>query len=692
MPRLFVILASLPLLVLLWLMAWNAPISGDEEVHYVQAKKNLDYFRTLGADTTALYTPITHLRDYGQGFDNLTTLAVAALDIENPYRFRHLANATVTWLIIVTCGLMLWHLTGSRWAALVSMLLLFISPRFVGHGLNNLKDIPFALGYSVATYAMVRLLDHFPKYEKRHLLLLIAGTAFAISIRVGGVLLLCYLWAFAFFRWYQWYVQNDATLQQHRTAAWKTVPWLLAATVGSYFAGLLFWPYGLENPLLHPWLSLKLMHDYPTTVRQIFEGNLYWSEHFPWYYALKYILITIPLPVIAGLAAVLLFGRRIAMSDNMLRILFIVITAGFPLFYTAATGSNLYGGWRQLLFVYPALLMAGTYGLHLLWTRLQHGWARWMLIALMLAASFSPVRHLLVNHPYYTIYFNAFAGWTDGAYGQYEWDYYFTGFKEAYEALHATVSKDMQDGDREVRIATNFLIRWYFDTTRHNIKPVVLDYYKRGYYDWDYGIFCNTFVHPYQLQHGIWPPVNTIDKVVIDGKPVSIVIKREQTYDYEAFVELSDGNPERARAAAARALQEDPRNESALLLKATAESEMKLHMEALQTLEQLLDIYPENDDAEDLRGEILFTRGHIRTAEAVWKSIIRRNYKYYHAYVNLSTAALTENRAQEAIQWLRTCLGLNPFYRPAVLALADLYMQQGDTEKAAWYYKRANSL
>ena len=36
---------------------------------------------------------------------------------------------------------------GGGLCGLISMLLLFFSPRFFGHSMNNLKDIPFAVGY-----------------------------------------------------------------------------------------------------------------------------------------------------------------------------------------------------------------------------------------------------------------------------------------------------------------------------------------------------------------------------------------------------------------------------------------------------------------------------------------------------------------------------------------------------------------
>jgi hypothetical protein len=45
------------------------------------------------------------------------------------------------------------------------------------------------------------------------------------------------------------------------------------------------------------------MTQFPTTLKQLFEGKIEWSDFMPWYYLPKYMAITIPLIIFAGLAA-----------------------------------------------------------------------------------------------------------------------------------------------------------------------------------------------------------------------------------------------------------------------------------------------------------------------------------------------------------------------------------------------------
>ncbi len=689
MPRIIKISVALIMLVALVMMCWNAPISGDEEVHYRQALNNLKYYKTLGMDKSALDTPISHLRDYGQSFDNMTAAIITVFDIKNVYRFRHTANGVITWLLIVVCGLTIYHLSENWWAAGAGMILLFISPRFLGHGLNNLKDIPFSFGYMLSMFSMLKLLKHFPGIDKKYALLLLIGIAFTISIRIGGLLLICYLFVFVLFRWYEWNIQA----REGHAFVWKIgiryIFFTVGLAAGAYLLGILFWPYGLESPFSNPFSSLKLMHQYPTAVRQIFEGKLFWSEQFPRYYVLKYLLITIPLPVLFGLAMIVPNFGLIISKKRLLDWVFLSIAAGFPVFYVMVSGSNLYGGWRQLLFIYPPLLVLSVTSIFILWKRLpSNGW-KVVLLLFLLAGIYHPVRHISRNYPYYYIYFNPLAGGTQGAYGNYEWDYYFTGFGEAYDKLWKKVSEEKQEG--QILVASNFIIQWYFDTTSLNIKPVLLDYYERGNKDWDYGIFCNTFIPPQQLKEGYWPPSNTMDIISMDSKPVSVVIMRKQRFDLLSALALREGNYGKALAMGEAALESEPNNESAIINAARAHISLQHFDEANILLDALLDIYPDNEWAYDLKSEIFMAEGDLEASLKLLSLNLEHNYKFYHSYINLSKVHQLMDDPEKAAFWLHRCLWLNPFYKPALIAMGNLLMETGAQEKAKRYFDRASA-
>ena len=90
MKFLFFGIATLLLLIMLK-GGSDAGISGDEYFHYDQSISVYNYLASLGKDTSALNTPNTHLKYYGQSFDNLTTILIKWFNIDDVFLFRHLS-------------------------------------------------------------------------------------------------------------------------------------------------------------------------------------------------------------------------------------------------------------------------------------------------------------------------------------------------------------------------------------------------------------------------------------------------------------------------------------------------------------------------------------------------------------------------------------------------------------------------
>ena len=170
----------------------DAPISGDEYVHVKQAEKNINYLQSLGENKEALDTPISRLKHYGQSFDTVTSWLADILAIDNLYRFRHVSNAVVAWLIILFASLLAFKISQSKIAAFITVILFLVSARFMGHAMNNLKDIPFTFAFIFSIYFIFRFVVKLPKISWLDLGLVTLGIAFGISIRIGGLLIFAY--------------------------------------------------------------------------------------------------------------------------------------------------------------------------------------------------------------------------------------------------------------------------------------------------------------------------------------------------------------------------------------------------------------------------------------------------------------------------------------------------------------------
>jgi hypothetical protein len=188
------------LLGLMLLMSRNAGVTCDEVLHYNQSVSVYNYYASLGKDQAALNTPVTHLQYYGQSYDNLVTILIRWFKIDDIYMFRHIMSTIAGWLTIFITALFAMWISGYG-AGIIVIFLFAVSPTFLGHAQNNLKDIPFAMGYIAGIYYILKFLYSESGNSGRNILLLIISMAFCISIRAGGLVLICYLFLFFFLYW-----------------------------------------------------------------------------------------------------------------------------------------------------------------------------------------------------------------------------------------------------------------------------------------------------------------------------------------------------------------------------------------------------------------------------------------------------------------------------------------------------------
>ena len=443
----------------------EAGVSGDEYVHLNHASDVLDYYFSFGQDRAALHTPVTNLKYYGQGFDNLAALIIRVFSIDDVFTLRHVLNIVAAWLIVLY-AFALGKRIGGLWTGVLAALFLLLSPRFIGHSFNNLKDIPFALAYLMSVYYTLKWIPQLPRPEDNTSIKLIVSIAFAISIRPSGLLMICYLGLFSILWWFI----------HRKELGFKQILGPLAFIVFcAYFLGLLFWPYALENPIWHPIESHIVMADYPVVMRQLFEGRLFWSDQLPWYYILKYIGITTPLIILfLFLLSPLLNILPIKMPVSK-QVLVLYFVSLFPLAFILVKASNLYGGARHLLFVYPLICLLSALFLNRLYDLNKNTIIKAALLIIVIAGLLMPAKFIVQNHPLQYAYFNKMVGGTDGAAGRYEVDYYYASLRKGADQLkqHLEVTK----GDT-ITIASNFRIDWFFKDK--SIKTIYTPYYQRG--------------------------------------------------------------------------------------------------------------------------------------------------------------------------------------------------------------------
>jgi DNA-binding SARP family transcriptional activator len=733
------------------ILSLDAGNTGDEDAFQIPQGENvINYFQTHGADTTCLDFK-SNLQYYGASFDVVTAFINRVCNVDDINISRHICNSLLGWLAIFIAGLIAYHVGGFR-AACFTMLLLFLSPRFLGHSFNNPKDLPFASAVVLALYGMLLFFKQFPKVKWYTYLILTFAIAFAISVRIGGLILFGYFGLFGLIYLIHSFAENKRQLKLSNKKNIAVSDYISGKMIGKmlimglgicvvgYFAGLLLWPYALQAPIKHPMEAFKLMSSFDVSIRQLFEGSLQWSDVLPWYYTPKYIFMTIPIAVIVGL--VLFFVCCWRKKEDRFWTFFVFFTFFFPVFWIVFTHANVYGGWRHAMFAYPPMVVAAGWGFDALvtWIEEKLGSATqgscaahkgsealrasgesskkeeensdsrdvpWRVstkgimvniaaVVVLLALLIGPIRHIIANHPYEYVYFNELAGDMDKAYGNYEMDYYYHSTREASEWIIANAEPNA-DGSKII-VATwhtasvNYFLRK--DTARFITS--FSRWYEKGNNNWDYAIFTITGMAPEQIKNaGAFPPPDCIKTIDVDGKPICLILKRQSKIDMLGNQYKSKNQADSAILCFKEALAINPYNEAALnnIIECYL---MRGQLDSAKTyIDQELSFLPKYETANYFLAHYYMTKGEMDKAIETCKFIIDCNFKFTSAYHLMCNIYLRQNDIKNAEKALSQLIDHDQLDNAGVQQLINIYKADGLDDRGAYrklYKKMAKSL
>jgi hypothetical protein len=438
----------------------------DEGVQNDYGKLVLAYYAGLvqGVMDTRFLTFLDLYR-YGALFDTLCAL-VNTFSPFDEFDTRHLLNALWGWAGIVGCWRLARHLAGPR-AAFAAAALLTLTPPYFGDMFANPKDIPFAVGYVWSVYYFVRCRAFFPDVPLGLRMKTGLAVGVTLGVRVGGLLLLCYLGLFmAVFL----IGEGIRDKRRMRSALLPLIRSFAITALVAYAVMLLCWPWAQIHPLLHPLAALRAftyLQGGPSTV--LFNGRFVDpmalpASYVPVHLAVKLPEITLAL-LIAGCAVTL--GKTVKKTLHPADhpdVLIVVFTVVFPVVYVIVTQAKLYDGLRHVLFIVPPLtVLAGMSG----------GWcADWLGRQGRYAARGAAVvtaGYLLYHagtmarlHPYEYVYFNHLTGGLKGADGRYETDYWGAAHREAVERLRAYLEERRDRSPYKIAVCFNpFLAAYY---------------------------------------------------------------------------------------------------------------------------------------------------------------------------------------------------------------------------------------
>lgn len=420
-------------------------ITWDEWAHIGYGEHIARYWGTGFADTEALTFRLNYY--YGGGYD---LLGAAFRWLARPlpeWRAFHLLGGLVGALGVVGTWKLGRRLAGP-FAGFAAALLLVLNPVWFGHMFNNPKDMPFAVGYVWSLYYVIDAVARFPRVPRRVWIKLALAIGLAMSVRIAGVLLLCYLGLAAAI-----YAALQGALRRSAAAAWSYFEHLglrIAAVGAAAWAIMLVaWPWALQDPLRRPFITLGRMSQYTAHKRRMpFNGEDIWNFDVGWNYLPHYFGYQLPEAVLALFLIATVVGVTTVVNNirdprrtlPALALLILGVSIWMPPIYAILKGSILYDAYRHFLFVVPPLTVLAALLLDsavaLLARRIGRA-ASVVAVAFLALVGGDLLRTMIALHPHEYVYFNRLIGGVGGAHLEYDTDYYGNTFKEAAEGLAA---------------------------------------------------------------------------------------------------------------------------------------------------------------------------------------------------------------------------------------------------------------
>lgn len=435
--------AAVALLAALVVLAFTTydsyAISNDEEVQQHYGELIVAYYLSGFTDQALFHYVNLYL--YGGLFDIVAVTIERALPMIDAYVIRHLICALTGIGGIAAAWATARMVAGPRAGAIAAFALAVCGPWY-GAMFNHTKDIPFAAAMMAATYFLLRAARDLPRPRFRHVLLFGLTLGAALGIRVLGLLLIGYVGAAIAMHMPS---GRDEPMQERlRFFAQSVIAFCPAFFIG-YVIMIVAWPWAALAPL-NPVRGLIDFGEFHYHIRTLLDGHVYEMANVPRWYIPAYLLIKLPLIIVAGAGVALLAAARPgqgARSYRRAETLLLLIIASFPVICEVIDRGPAFTGLRHFLFVVPVFAALTGLGFDWLLTRLaaQRVWLAQGLGAAVALALLWNAGLLIRLHPYQYLFYNPLVGGLEGASGLYVTDYWVNIMPEAVDDLEAFVAR-----------------------------------------------------------------------------------------------------------------------------------------------------------------------------------------------------------------------------------------------------------
>ena len=503
----------------------------DREVAQNEYSEMLyNHFHHIGDPDAYKSHPYAHTQ--AQTIDLIIYAVCKSLDVSDVYTVRHTLSTIFGWLLVAYLSLIL--LRAFNWrAAFFTAFFLLISPRFFGYSLSNVVDVTFSFFFIYSIMQMYYFSRELPVIRISRLVRIAIGILLSLSVHNAGASLLHFFLVFTLLNFFLYNPIKKIFTQEYLRALGLVALSIVGlwVTVGVIHT-LCTWY--LETSFITPNKAFaSLVTNIPFDQNQIFEGHLIGPDNFPKRHLTKYLYITTPTVVLISFLLFFIFFKNAIKSLKPFSIFIFIYTFLFCINRVKTHYMNPDTLWAIHYCIYPLFMLIAASGVECTLRQINDRYTNFVILGLLGLLSFMPIRHILFNSPYTTLYFNEVSGGIHNAYAKYALDSNFEANKEANQWMHDYIyAHDIGKHytDRPVVVATNgnAACALFYDKDP-NIN-LIFKSYDRLDTTWDYYVaYCNQ-ISPTQLRNDTWPPDSTMHLMTFERKPMVAFYRNEERF------------------------------------------------------------------------------------------------------------------------------------------------------------------
>ena len=320
----------------------------------------------------------TQFRDkfYGIGFQILSQpfqfiiqKIVPLFFYVDDYGAKLISKHAVVFILFSISGIyfkkILYLITKNKLFSVLSTIFYLTYPYLFGHSLFNPKDIPFLSVWLILTYFNFYIINKFLDTDLlsyRDLFLFGALTAFLISIRVSGILILLqFLISFIL-------IFNIKKFSNYIFLKFLLIK-LIFFTIIVFLFVIIFYPIFWSNPFLL-FDAIKFMGNFPQDICTLTFGKCLKAQNLDPMYIPSWLVVKLPILVLVGLFSLPFVEKKIFyIKKNQIFFGTILITSLILPFIFIFLETPLYDELRQIIFLVPFFLIIALTSLKFLFPK-----------------------------------------------------------------------------------------------------------------------------------------------------------------------------------------------------------------------------------------------------------------------------------------------------------------------------------